>query len=86
MGSVGDSYDNALAESINGAYKAELIYRKGSWRSVEAVELATLSWVDRFNNRRLLAPLGYVPPAEFEDMYYARYSTPLTHSTEAGLT
>ena len=86
VGSVGDSYDNALAESINGAYKAELIYRKGPWRTVEAVELATLSWVDWFNNRRLLAPLGYVPPAEFEDMYYARHTTPLTHSTEAGLT
>ena len=76
VGSVGDSYDNALAETINGAYKAELIYRKGPWRSVEAVELATLAWVDWFNNRRILAPLGYVPPAEFELVYYARPSTP----------
>lgn len=76
VGSVGDSYDNALAETINGTYKAELIHRKGPWRSVDAVELATLTWVDWFNNRRLLAPLGYVPPVEFENMYYARQSTP----------
>ena len=82
VGSVGDSYDNALAETINGAYKAELIYRKGPWRSVEAVELATLAWVDWFNNRRILAPLGYVPPAEFENMYYAQQSTP---TMQAGL-
>jgi putative transposase len=82
VGSVGDSYDNALAETINGAYKAELIYRKGPWRSVEAVELATLAWVDWFNNRRILAPLGYVPPVEFESMYYAQQSTP---TMQAGL-
>ncbi len=70
IGSVGDSYDNALAETINGLYKAELIRREGPWRTVEAVELATLEWVDWFNNRRLLQPLAYVPPAEFEASYY----------------
>ena len=61
VGSVGDSYDNALAETINGLYKAEVIWRKGPWRSFEAVEYATLEWVDWFNNRRLLAPIGHVP-------------------------
>ena len=70
VGSVGDSYDNALAESINGLYKTEVIYRRGPWRSIDAVEYATLVWVDWFNNRRLLEPLGYVPPAEFEEAYY----------------
>jgi putative transposase len=70
MGSVGDSYDNALAESINGLYKTELIWKRGPWRSIEAVEYATLNWVDWFNNRRLLQPLGYIPPAEFEAQYY----------------
>jgi putative transposase len=70
MGSVGDSYDNALAESINGLYKTELIWKRGPWRSIEAVEYATLSWVDWFNNRRLLQPLCYMPPAEFEAQYY----------------
>jgi putative transposase len=83
VGSVGDSYDNALAETINGLYKAELIHRKGPWRSVEAVELATLAWVDWFNNRRLLEPLGYVSPVEFEQMYYAQQSVP---TMQAGLT
>ena len=72
VGTVGDSYDNALAESINGLYKAELIRREGPWRSVEAVELATLRWVHWFNNQRLLEPLGYVPPAEFERDFYDR--------------
>ena len=71
VGSVGDSYDNALAETINGLYKAEAIHRRGPWRSVEAVEFATLEWVDWFNNRRLLEPIGYVPPAEAEASYYA---------------
>ena len=70
VGSVGDSYDNALAESINSLYKAEVIRRQGPWRSMEAVELATLDWVYWFNNRRLLEPLGYVPPVEFEQAYY----------------
>ncbi|WP_145911955.1 IS3 family transposase [Blastochloris viridis] len=71
VGSVGDSYDNALAETINGLYKAEVIHRKGPWRSFEAVEFATLEWVDWFNNRRLLAPIGNIPPAEAEARYYA---------------
>jgi transposase InsO family protein len=71
VGSVGDSYDNALAETINGLYKAEVIWRKGPWRSFEAVELATLEWVDWFNNRRLLEPIGNIPPAEAEERYYA---------------
>jgi len=71
VGSVGDSYDNALAETINGLYKAEVIHRHGPWRSAEAVEFATLTWVDWFNNRRLLEPIGYVPPAEAEASYYA---------------
>jgi putative transposase len=66
VGSVGDSYDNALAETINGLYKAEVIHRRGPWRSFEAVEYATLEWVDWFNNRRLLEPIGNIPPAEAE--------------------
>ena len=70
VGSTGDSYDNALAESINGLYKAEVIHRRGPWRNVEAVEFATLEWVDWFNNRRLLEPIGDIPPVEFEQMYY----------------
>ena len=69
VGSVGDSYDNALAETINGLYKAEVIHRRGPWRSLEAVEYATLEWVDWFNNRRLLEPIGHVPPAEAEAAY-----------------
>ncbi|WP_202988234.1 IS3 family transposase [Sphingopyxis terrae] len=71
VGSVGDSYDNALAETINGLYKAEVIHRRGPWRSFEAVEYATLEWVDWFNNRRLLEPIGNIPPAEAEERYYA---------------
>ena len=71
VGSVGDSYDNALAETINGLYKAEVIHRRGPWRSFEAVEFATLEWVDWFNNRRLLEPIGNIPPAEAEQQYYA---------------
>ena len=70
VGSVGDSYDNALAETINGLYKAEVIHRRGPWRSLEAVEFATLEWVDWFNNRRLLEPIGNIPPAEAEARYY----------------
>jgi len=72
VGSVGDSYDNALAETINGLYKAEVIHRRGPWRSFEAVEFATLEWVDWFNNRRLLGPIGNIPPAEAEAAYYAQ--------------
>ena len=71
VGSVGDSYDNALTETINGLYKAEVIHRRGPWRSFEAVEYATLEWVDWFNHRRLLEPIGNIPPAEAEEHYYA---------------
>jgi putative transposase len=74
VGSVGDSYDNALAETINGLYKTEVIRRRGPWRNVDDVEYATLVWVDWFNNRRILEPLGYVPPAEFEAAYYQQQS------------
>lgn len=70
VGSRGDSYDNALAETINGLYKAELIHRRGPWKSRESVELATLEWVSWFNHQRLLEPLGYIPPAEAEANYY----------------
>ena len=72
VGSVGDSYDNALAETIIGLYKAEVIERRGPWRSFEDVEFATLRWTDWFTNRRLFGPIGYVPPAEFESEYYRR--------------
>ncbi|RSX56787.1 IS3 family transposase [Sphingomonas koreensis] len=71
VGSDGDSYDNALAETINGLYKAEVIHRRGPWRNFEAVEYATLEWVDWFNHRRLLEPIGNIPPAEAEEQYYA---------------
>jgi putative transposase len=72
VGSVGDSYDNALAETINGLYKTEVIHRRGPWRSLEAVEYATLEWVDWFNTRRILEPIGNIPPAEAEARYYAQ--------------
>jgi putative transposase len=75
VGSVGDSYDNALAETVNGLYKTELIHKRGPWRSFEAVELATLAWVDWFNNRRLMEPIGNIPPAEAEARYYAMQDT-----------
>jgi transposase InsO family protein len=75
VGSVGDSYDNALAETINGLFKAEVIHRRGPWRSSEAVEYATLEWVDWFNNRRLLEPIGNIPPAEAEANYSADLET-----------
>jgi putative transposase len=70
VGTTGDSYDNALAESIIGLFKAEVIHRRGPWRNVDTVEYATLGWVDWFNNRRLLEPIGDVPPAEFELAYH----------------
>jgi transposase InsO family protein len=70
VGTVGDSYDNALAESIIGLYKTEVIRRLGPWRGIDDVEYATLNWVDWFNNRRLLGPIGYVPPAELEEQWY----------------
>ena len=75
VGSVGDSYDNALAETINGLYKAEVIHRRGPWRSFEAVEFATLEWVDWFNHRRLLEPIGNIPPAEAEQRFYDMIDT-----------
>lgn len=71
VGSVGDGYDNALAETINGLYKAEVIHRRGPWRGLDTVEYATLEWIDWFNNRRLLEPIGNIPPAEFEESYYS---------------
>ena len=76
VGTVGDSYDNALAESVIGLYKTELIRRRGPWRHLEAVEFATLEWVDWFNNRRLLEPIGNIPPAEYEEAHYRSQETP----------
>jgi len=76
VGSVGDSYDNALAETINGLYKAEVLHRRGPWRNVEAVEFATLEWVNWFNNRRLLEPISNIPPAEAKEQYYAMLDKP----------
>jgi transposase InsO family protein len=70
VGSVGDSYDNALAETINGLYKTEVIRHRGPWKNIDEVEYATLDWVDWFNNKRLLEPIGNIPPAEYELMYY----------------
>jgi transposase InsO family protein len=72
VGSKGDSYDNALAETVNGLYKAELTHRRAPWKTKEAVEFATLEWVAWFNNQRLLEPIGYIPPAEAEANYYRR--------------
>jgi transposase InsO family protein len=76
VGSVGDSYDNALAETVIGLFKTEVIHRRGPWRSFDAVEYATLEWVDWFNNRRLLEPIGNIPPAEAEANYYATLEEP----------
>jgi putative transposase len=76
VGSRGDAYDNALAESVIGLFKTEVIRRLGPWRHLDAVEVATLTWVDWFNNRRLLEPIGYVPPAEFEARYHAQAAVP----------
>jgi transposase InsO family protein len=78
VGSIGDSYDNALAETVNGLFKTEIIYPNGPWRNLEEVEFATLEWVDWFNNRRLLGPIGDIPPVEFEQMYYERSEVPAT--------
>jgi hypothetical protein len=72
VGSRGDSYDNALAETIIGLYKTELVHRRGPWKGIDQVEYATLEWVDWLNHRRLLEPIGYVPPAEFEAAYGRR--------------
>jgi transposase InsO family protein len=71
VGSVGDSCDNALAETINGLYKTEVIHRRGPWRSFKAVEYSMLEWVDWFNHRKLLKPIGSISPAEAEKRYYA---------------
>ena len=76
VGSVGDSYDNALAETINGLYKAEVIHRRGPWRNMEAVEFSTLEWVDWFNHRRLMEPIGNIPPAEAKEQYFAMLDEP----------
>jgi putative transposase len=70
VGSIGDSYDNALAETVIGLFKTEVIHRRGPWRSIDAVEFATLEWVDWYNNRRLLEPIGYIPPAEAEANFF----------------
>jgi transposase InsO family protein len=78
VGSVGDSYDNALAESIIGLYKTEVIHRRGPWRKLEDVEYATLEWVDWFNNRRRLASIGNIPPAECELLYNRQHEESAT--------
>lgn len=72
VGTVGDSYDNTLAESVNGLYKTELVYRRGPWRTFEELELATLKWVDWYNNRRIHSGCGNMPPVEYERSYYAQ--------------
>jgi len=76
VGSVGDSYDNAMAESIIGLFKTEVIHRLGPWRNMDQVEMETLIWVDWFNNRRLLEPIGNIPPAEYEELYYRSQESP----------
>ncbi len=83
VGSVGDSYDNALAETIFGLFKTEVIRKSGPWRNLEEVEFATLEWVDWFNNRRLFGPIGNIPAAEFEALYNERHRVP---TMVAGLT
>ena len=83
VGSRGDSYDNALAETVIGLFKTEVIHRCGPWRGLADVELATLEWVWWFNERRLMEPLGYLPPAEYEDAFYRRQEA---QATEAALT
>jgi putative transposase len=76
VGSVGDSYDNAMAETIIGLFKTEVIHRLGPWRGLDQVEMETLVWVDWFNNRRLLEPIGNIPPAEYEELYYRSQESP----------
>ena len=76
VGSRGDSYDNAMAESVIGLFKAEVIRKNGPWKNLDEVEFATLEWVAWYNTSRLLEPLGYVPPAEFEEAYYDRQTAP----------
>jgi putative transposase len=77
VGSTGDSYDNALAETVIGLFKTEEIHRRGPWKGLEDVEFATLEWVAWYNGSRLLAPLGYVPPAAFEQAYHDRQTVPV---------
>ncbi len=81
MGSIGESYDNALAESVIGLFKTEVIRHQGPWKSIDEVEFATLDWVYWYNEKRLYEPLGHIPPAEFEQMYYQNQSD----LVEAGL-
>ncbi len=76
MGSIGDSYNNALAESVIGLFKTEVINRRGPWRSIDAVEFATLEWVDWYNNRRLLEPIGHIPPTEAEANFFQTLQPP----------
>ena len=85
VGSAGDSYDNAMAESVIGLYKTELVRRKGPWRNLDDLELATLEWVDWFNNRRLFGAIGYVPPVEYEANRYSSQAPALagTQQTES---
>jgi putative transposase len=83
VGSRGDSYDNALAESVIGLFKTELIRQAGPWRGLDDVEYATLEWVAWFNTQRLLEPLGYLPPAEYEEQYHRASAA---QATEAALT
>ena len=75
VGTVGDSYDNALAECVIGLFKTEVINALGPWRTLRDVEWQTLRWIDWYNNRRLLAPIGYIPPAEAENAYFANLKT-----------
>ena len=82
VGSIGDSYDNALAESVNGLFKTEVIRQKGPWKGLDDVEFATLNWVGWYNDKRLMEPIGDIPPAEFEQMYYESRRSGLV---EAGL-
>ena len=82
VGSIGDSYDNALAESVVGLFKTEVVRREGPWKGLDDVEFATLDWVYRHNEKRLLEPIGHIPPAEFEQMYYQQQQSRLD---EAGL-
>ena len=82
VGSIGDSYDNALAESVIGLFKTEVIRREGPWKGLDDVEFATLDWVYWYNEKRLLEPIGHIPPAEFEQLYYQNQPSGLT---EAGL-
>jgi transposase InsO family protein len=81
IGTIGDSYDNALAESMNGLYKTELIRRRGPWRNAEHVEIETLAYIEWFNHQRLHGELGHVPPAEHEANYYDRHRQQATDQT-----